>query len=255
MGKIGIIGFGWLGEKISEALRAKHSIYTTTTSIEKCEKLKAKGLNPKVVSFSEGMNEPPILWEAVEDLDILIITVPFSGKDISLDHLSAKVRSLSQFIGKFKGQMFFMSSTSVYPNVAKEFSESDLPSESVISERLIKDIYPQVNILRLAGLMGGDRLLTNYKISNLDLPVNHVHYSDVCTVIEKMIELKSDSQLYNVVAPLHPTKQEVLDAQRNTSHKSTSISEGRKISCLKLMSGLDFKFKYPDPRLFHQLSR
>jgi nucleoside-diphosphate-sugar epimerase len=251
MAKVGIIGLGWLGEKIAEALSAKHSIYSTTTSIEKSEQLNIKGLNPKVVRFSEELMDAPTLWKDVEELDILIITVPFSERVNSFDHLSAKIKALSQFIGKFKGQMFFMSSTSVYPNLPNEFAESDLPTESVVSERLIKEIYPQINILRLAGLMGGDRLLMKYKVSDLDHPVNHIHYSDVCAVIERMIELRSESQLYNVVAPMHPTKQEVIDAQKNTSNKGIAISEGRKISCLKLMSELDFEFKYPDPRLFH----
>ena len=118
---------------------------------------------------------------------------------------------------------------------------------------MIKNNYPQINILRLAGLMGDKRLLCNYNISDVDSIVNHIHYIDICSVIYKMINSQSQSKIYNVVAPIHPTKKEIIDIQKNNivleKYEPTII--GRKISSSKLIQELDFTFQYPDPRYFH----
>ncbi|MEI8279252.1 MAG: hypothetical protein WCG87_05770 [Bacteroidota bacterium] len=249
---IGIVGCGWLGERIAASICDEYSIRVTTTSQKKIELLDAKGFNPTVVSFSDDFNMPaPLLWREAQDLDVVIITVPFPNKNASFISQSAIIANLSSFLGDFKGQMFFMSSTSVYPDVSREFTEDDLPLEEVGAERLVRSAYPQVNILRLAGLMGGNRLLSNYRVSNLELPVNHVHYVDVCGVVKKMIELHATSRLYNVVAPMHPSKAEVIGAQKNESYPGNISSLGRIISCQKLVSELNYQFRYPDPRLFH----
>jgi len=122
----------------------------------------------------------------------------------------------------------------------------------VESESFILEKFPQANILRLGGLMGGERLLKNYNISNLDQLVNHIHYADICSVIEKMLERHSESKVYNVVAPVHPNKEEVINAQKGLPYSGTRTDTGRIISPEKLISELDFQFQYPDPRYFHQ---
>ena len=248
----GIVGCGWLGERIAASICGEYSIRATTTSQQKFELLSAKGFNPAIVSFSDDLHMPaPPLWKEARDLDVVIITVPFPNKNASLSSQSAMIANISSFLGDFKGQLFFMSSTSVYPDVPKEFTEDDLPPVEVGAERLIRSAYPQVNILRLAGLMGGNRLLSNYRVSNLELRVNHVHYADVCGVVKKMIALHSTSQLYNVVAPMHPTKAEVIGAEKNESQPGTISTGGRIISCQRLVSELNYQYSYPDPRLFH----
>jgi hypothetical protein len=92
--------------------------------------------------------------EALESLDVLIITIPISEKSCCISSLYNRIQNLSAFIGDFKGQMFLMSSTGVYPDMPKEFHEEDVPVEKVSGERMVKNKYPQVNILRLGGLMG-----------------------------------------------------------------------------------------------------
>lgn len=250
--RLGIIGYGWLGERIADAMGGEYLISATTTSQNKFDLLLTKGFNPTLVSFSGDLNIPaPSIWKELHNLDVAVITVPFPNKNSSVSTHSAMVANLTSFLGDFKGQLFFMSSTSVYPDAPKEYIEADLPPSEVVAEQLIRNTYPQVNILRLAGLMGGNRQLANYKVANLDHPVNHVHYADVCGVIKRMIEMNSTSQLYNVVAPLHPTKAEVIGTANNLTEHSTTIHKGRIISCQKLVSELNYQFTYPDPRLFY----
>lgn len=100
--------------------------------------------------------------------------------------------------------------------------------------------------------MGDNRQLSKYKVINIDAPVNHVHYKDVISVIEKMIEVKSSAKLYNVVAPKHPTKKEVISAQKGQwSQVCFSSNYGRLVSSKKIEDELGYTFIYPNPNSFH----
>lgn len=255
MKKIGIIGYGWLGERIADSLSGKFFIYTTTTSHEKAEQLNAKGLNTIVASFPDyQLSDPISRWNVLDDIDILIITIPISGKRCCASSLYNRIQNLSAFIGDFQGQMFLMSSTGVYPDLSKDFTEEDIPVEQVSGERMMKNKYPQINILRLGGLMGDNRLLKNYNISNPDHVVNHIHYKDISGSILKMIEKGSSHKLYNITAPIHPVKSQVMNAQKNIEDpEEITTMKGKKILSSKLIKELEYVFQYPDPRKFHEI--
>ena len=251
MQNLGIIGFGWLGNHIAERLSDRYKVFATTTTPAKAQDLNTKGYHATLVSFPETIDTKMQAWEAAKDLDAIIISVPFSGIRGAQIPMNDKRQNLLNFLDDYKGQLFYTSSTGVYPQTEKEFTEDDLPAEEVESESFILEQFPQTNILRLAGLMGDQRLLKNYKISNLDQLVNHIHYSDICTAIEKMLAQKSRSKVYNIVAPIHPSKEEVINAQKGLSYSGERTTKGRTISPAKLIQELDFEFQYPDPRYFH----
>lgn len=252
MKKIGIIGYGWLGERIASALSEKYTISATTTTEDKVHTLHSKGINAIVASFPDyQLSEPVSLWEEIKDMDVLIITIPVSEKSCCVSSLYNRIQNLSAFIGDFKGQMFMMSSTGVYPDIAKEFTEEDVPFEKVSGERMLRNKYPQLNILRLGGLMGDNRLLKNYNVGNLDHAVNHIHYADISGIISEMIEQKTESKLYNVTAPVHPAKSQVINAQKDIPDEEEFEVKGKKVLSSKLASELDYTFQYPDPKTFH----
>jgi len=252
MKKIGIVGFGWLGSRIADSMSGQYQLYVTTTTKSKADELSSKGFNASVASFPDFQLEEKIIqWEAIENVDVLIITIPLSGKSCCASSLYNRIQHLFSFIGDFKGQMFVMSSTGVYPDIPGEYTEESLSPNNVPGERMIRNRYPQVNILRLSGLMGDNRLLKNYNVSNLEAPVNHIHYADISRVIEKMIEEGSSGKLYNVTAPQHPSKGQVINAQKDLPSPEETVGEGKKINSSKLISELDFVFKHPDPRAFH----
>lgn len=253
MKKAGIIGCGWLGSRIAESLSGTHLIYTTATTEGKVAELNIKGLNATLAGFPDyQLDEKIKQWGIIGQLDILIITIPLSGKSCCVSSLYNRIQHLLSFIGDFKGQLFVMSTTGVYPDLPKKFTEDDLPVNAVSGERMIRNKYPQANILRLGGLMGDNRLLKNYNVSNLEAPVNHIHYADICSLIVRMEELKTEGKLYNVTAPLHPSKAAVIHAQKNLPFSGEIKTEGRKILSSKLISDLDFVFTYPDPCNFHE---
>lgn len=253
MKNIGIIGYGWLASRITVSVSDQYEIYTTTTTDKKADELNANGIHSEVVSFPDyQLTEPHRQWQVIKSLDVLIITIPISEKSCCVSSLYNRIQNLSSFIGDYKGQMFLMSSTGVYPDESKEFTEEDVPIEKVSGERMIKSKYPQVNILRLGGLMGDNRLLKNYNVGNLDFAVNHIHYADIAGILLKMIEKGSERRLYNVTAPLHPSKAQVINAQKDIQDKEEIIEiKGKKILSSKLVSELGYIFQYPNPREFH----
>ncbi|CAD0218028.1 NAD-binding protein [Chryseobacterium sp. JV274] len=252
MKKIGIIGYGWLGERIASSLSGKYTISATTTTENKAEDLNNKGMNAVVASFPDyQLTEPVPQWEEVKNIDILIITIPVSEKSCCVSSLYNRIQNLSAFIGDFTGQMFLMSSTGVYPDLPKEFTEEDVPFENVSGERMLRNKYPQLSILRLGGLMGDNRLLKNYNVGNLDHAVNHIHYADISAIITQMIENKVEAKLYNVTAPVHPAKSQVINVQKNILDEEVFEIKGKKVLSSKLISELDYVFQYSDPRTFH----
>lgn len=251
MKKLGIIGYGWLGGHIADRVSDRYEIFATTTTPSKVADLESKGYHATVVGFSDEVSEEMNEWEVASQLDAVVITVPFSGIRGAQVSMKERQGNLLKFLGDYKGQVFLMSSTGVYSQEEKEFMEDDQPAENVDSENFILHQFPQVNILRLAGLMGDQRLLKNYNISGLDLLVNHIHYADICSVVDKMLDNQSQSKLYNVVAPVHPNKEEIINAQKDLPYSGTRTTQGRTISPSKLMADLDFEFQYPDPRYFH----
>lgn len=254
MKKIGVIGCGWLGSRLVHRLGENYEIHVTTRSPEKAEAFSRKGFFATVMQFEDGdadLHVDP--WPAVRELDVLLIMLPFSEKRYGLAATKKRAKQLLSFIGAFKGQLFFMSSTGVYPDVPRVYEEDDLPVADVAVEKMIHESYPQVNVLRLAGLMGDNRLLYKYNISHLGDPVNHIHYADVCRVIAQMIADQSESKVYNVVAPQHPSKNAVIQAQKGLPFEEEHDPEGRIVLSEHLVSELRFTFAHPDPKRFHML--
>lgn len=249
---IGIVGCGWLGTRMAEKWQRNNLLYTTTTSPQKLPVLEAQGFHPFCIDFNSSRVEEVSRWDVMEKLDVLIITVPISSrKDRSLQNIEQRIRNLTLFLGRFEGQLFFMDSTSIYPAEKREFTEDDVSVEEVAAERLLRKSYPEVNILRLGGLMGDERQLGKYAVTDLDAPVNHIHFKDIIAIVEQMIQKQCRAKVYNVVAPVHPQKGEVIAIQKNQSYAGPKVEKGRIISSDKLLIELTYDFIYPDPRYFH----
>jgi nucleoside-diphosphate-sugar epimerase len=252
--KTGIIGCGWLGLHIARYLHANNEICTTTTSEQKNEQLIAMGFNSIAIRFDDDQIIENKCWDGLNSLDTIIITVPFSKRD-DISTLKNRFENICSFMSGFDKQLFLMSSIGIYPDIQMDISENSLTEDSLnpsllFVEQLIKSKSPQVNILRLGGLMGGSRVFSNYPVTASQQVVNHVHYEDVCLIIKKMISERIISKTYNVIAPLHPTKQEIIDHQKGNKQTSDIKKYGRIIISDLLQKELGYQYIHEDPKLF-----
>lgn len=256
MKKIGIIGCGWLGEHLAEYFATKNSIFATTTSWAKKGNLERKGYDAVVKIFSEKEEVMDKFWNVLDVLDVIIITVPFPKKT-DFNVLETRFSALRYFIKDYNRQLFLMSSIGIYPQrkfevTEKTFVDSQLNSKLLYVEKLIQKDFEQVNILRLGGLMGGNRVFSNYVKPTTDIAriANHIHYEDVAGIIEKMINLNTKSKTYNVVAPVYPTKQEIINYQTKSTHQVKKSGQNRKVLSDLLRKDLNYVFRHPNPVYF-----
>lgn len=244
---IGIIGCGWLGKRLLNHLSAEHRVYVTLRN-----KKKLLQNNYFICTEVDFDDSPPKKWNFLSELDCIIITIPF-GRHLSLENIKNRLKNISIFIKNFDKQLFFTSSVGIYPSINtiidEYFPEIDLQPELYLVENHFRNTFPQVNILRLGGLMGDNRYLSKYAIPEPHQMVNHIHYEDVCLCAEKMITLKVQAKTYNLVAPQHPTKQAVINHQKGVDTMLES-GYGKIISSEKIINELDYNFLHPNPIFF-----
>ena len=255
--KVGIIGAGWLGIRLARHFKANFEVYTTTRTADKFESLRQEGLHPTFIEFSgEAVQESIKPWSLIPALDILIITVNFS-KSTEISVLQKRFENVCRFIRGFDQQTFLMSSIGIYPPREQAINEETIAENELQPniwsvEQQMRKALPQINILRLGGLMGDDRYLSKYTIKETAQIANHIHYDDIAGVIEQMIQAQSSRKTYNVVAPEHPTKQAILDEQLGASDSTEDAKPfGKVVLTRKLVDELGYTYTRPDPRVFN----
>ena len=88
------------------------------------------------------------------------------------------------------------------------------------------------------------------------IPVNYVHRDDVIGVVEGIIKQGLWNRTFNVVAPLHPSRQEVYlqnAAAFNlipAQFAASSPQPFKIVSSDRLVHELAYTFQYPDPLQF-----
>lgn len=259
MKNIGIIGCGWLGSRLAKHLGEAHSIYTTTTTKSKRDKLTAAGYHATCAVFSDDISAPKTApWAVGNTLDSVIITVPFSKRG-DPQALQRRFAHICQFIAGFDKPIFLMSSIGIYPLIRRHISENNVEDSALnptllAVEQQVRNHFPQTHILRLGGLMGDNRRLSNYNVSALDDVVNHVHYTDICLIIEEMLKRNMDATILNIVAPEHPTKREIIHHQTGkaspTNCDQSSDTGDRIISSQLSEQMLDYQYRHPNPKFF-----
>lgn len=217
MSTIGVVGCGWLGKELSVTLNANCYSKTTTT------------------------DDSPF-WQNKT------IIIAINTKDNYLETIK-KIASLTT------ARLILLSSTSVY----REFN-GDVDEESIITkpslqkevEDTLLSLHPQSVIIRLGGLMGDDRIAGRWSNASSfeDGFVNYIHKTDAIGFICAVVNKPELSGIFNAVAPLHPTREQI--------HTKNALSFGftlgtfhgfskRIVSSKRASSELGYKFLKPDP--------
>lgn len=221
--KIGIIGCGWLGFPLAEALVAEGYIISgTTTSKEKLTRLRNKGIDPFQISISEQQIDGHIS-EFLDTASVLIINIPpgLRGKGPKESYID-KITLLYEAVKKSTVEkVIFVSSTSVYGDVAGTVTEQTKPMPSTESGKQLlacenqfrTDTNLNTTIIRFGGLIGPGRhpitmLAGKENLSGGNAPINLIHLDDCIGIIKAIIEKEHWDHILNAVYPFHPTKKE-----------------------------------------------
>ncbi len=238
--RVAIIGCGWVGEKLAKYLTdKKYHVIATTTSAEKIVHLQKAANEVHLLDFNSTTN-----FDFLDAVDVAIFSMPISRNGWH--------EGFEKLDKKFPKTILF-SSTGVYPQENKIFTEKDtdnLRADISASENLVRNSYPQTNILRFGGLMGDERSLQNiFKNRTPDNPgklTNYIHYEDILPIVELFLKSDIKAETYNIVAPEHPSIAEVLNLEANNKEDNSQ----RIISSAKLIQDFNYTFKHPNPKYF-----
>lgn len=185
--KISIVGLGWFGSSLAEAL-AGHEISGTHRT---------------------DLNESNTPSAAIMDADVFVLNIP---------PFKNQLKWFQSWNWSQKTHVIFISSTSVYGQEAGELDESMAPIPSTENGQLLLQeeewfkTFPHHTIIRFGGLLGKDRhpgkVLSGRKnLSGGNQPVNLLHLDDAVGFTKLVIEQKLVNRTFNLVNPEHPTRE------------------------------------------------
>lgn len=270
---VSILGCGWLGLSLAERLVADgYAVKGSTSTPEKIKLLDQKGIAPYLITLSP---QPDGDLTNFLQTDTLIIDIPpKAGKYGDAFH-PQQIQVIADAVQQASVRwVIYISSTSVYPECSCIVTEADVtvpvelagPGESasplIAAEQLINQLAParQITVLRCAGLMGYDRIpgkyVTGRTVDSGSVPVNYIHRDDAVGLIAAVIAGKL-SGTFNVVAPLHPTREAVYrESCAQFGYVLPLFVDPltpipfKVVSGEKLAGQLAYSFLHPDPILF-----
>lgn len=274
MKQISILGCGWLGLPLAKSLLEKgFSVNGSTTSVEKIAVLENAGIHPFLVSLSavEVLEETKISIENfLQNSEVLIIDIPPKLRGDSSENFVAKIQNIIPFIEKsLVEKMIFVSSTSVYADDNSIITEETKPNPDTESGKQLLEAEQllqsnknfQTTIVRFGGLIGEDRhpikfLAGRKNIENPEGPINLIHQIDCIGIIEEILkhpetsgQIDKSSEVFNAVAPFHPTRKEYYTQKAIEldlplpEFEVSKTSIGKTILSDKVESILNYTFK------------
>ncbi|WP_461532720.1 SDR family oxidoreductase [Sinomicrobium sp.] len=259
--KIAILGCGWLGLPLGNALRQQgHSIYGSVTSPEKAAALSEKGILPFVIQITvKGIDGS--FSDFIQGADILIIALPPRLKAAENENFVRKINVILQALDHHPpARILFISSTSVYADSNTVVTEHTLTApdkesgkQLLACEALIRKFSSQATILRFAGLIAEDRqpvlqLSGKTEIPNGEAPVNLIHRDDCIGIISEIIRQQQWGKVFNAAHPNHPSRK-VYYTERATALRipppnfSDDVeTQGKIISSTYLINTLQYQF-------------
>jgi nucleoside-diphosphate-sugar epimerase len=252
MKQISILGCGWLGLPLAISLLENGCLIKgSTTSKDKVSQLISVGIDAHHIEVLETEIIGAI-DSFLHNSEILIINIPPKLRNASSKSFINKMNCLIPFIEKPSVQkVIFISSTSVYSDT----NSMDLITEKTISnpdtesgKQLLETEYLLQNnpnfkttVIRFGGLIGEDRhpvkfLAGRENLENPEAPINLIHQTDCVGIIETIIEQDCFNEIFNAVAPFHPTRKEYYSQKAQELNLQLPKFEDAKPSVGKIIS-------------------
>ena len=270
MKKVSIIGLGWIGEPLAFQLQEKvFQVLGSTTSAEKQEKLRKKGIN--TLRFSLNPHPEGVGFNALFQSEILVVNIPSRTRSGNGEFHLEQIKYLRGLLDNSNvKQVIFVSSTGVYPEVTstEKYSE-DFPisvkntgNETIFrAEQLLeRDRNYDLTIVRFGGLLGDDRIPGKYFSGKENVAghtrVNFIHRKDAVGLLAWVIERELWGQTFNGIAPIHPLRKEIYEKNATelgiappASYQNEPEGKNRLIDSKKILES-GFEFEFPDPLAF-----
>lgn len=274
MKKISILGCGWLGLPLAKKLILEGFFVTgSTTTLAKIPILEKAGISSFIISVSENTMEGA-LDLFLKDSEVLIVDFPPKLRGAHSENYVSKIRNLIPFIENAAvKKVLFVSSTSVYSDDASlsAFDENNTPKPNSESGKQLLEVETllrkngafETTIVRFGGLFGEDRhpiqfLAGRKNLENPDGPINLIHQKDCIGILEAIIqktlsETTTDNwertEIFNAVAPFHPSRKEYYTQKAMELHlalpefEESQPSIGKIIKSSKIEALLNYKFQ------------
>jgi len=269
MQTISVLGCGWLGLPLGEFLVKKgFTIKGSTTSLKKIPTLVAAGIEPFQLIVKPETLEGKNIAEFFNS-DLLIINIPPGRRNekVEEEHPNQIRTIVERTNAKY---LLFVSSTGVYGDTNAIARESDklAPNRKstkglVKAEQYLQQLtHKKVTILRMAGLVGGERKAGRFfegkkGVSDPEKPINMVHREDCIQVIHQIIIQQKWEEIYNICADEHPSKKDFYTAQtEKLGLVVPEFEENSKKTTYKIVSNekvkkeLNYQFLHSDPMKF-----
>ena len=258
-----ILGCGWLGAPLGRQLvRNGYKVIGSVRRKSQFSLLEDKGIVPLILEVGAPLLESSDRKLKSINPEVLVIAYPLKAKTMSGTAYEEHIQWISDNVNfQSLQQVVLTSSTSVYPDgrgMMDETNEYTPEGSGLIQlnyeEGLRKLFGKKLVVLRLAGLIGGDRqpgrfLAGKKRLPNAHSPVNLVNREDVLTAFQKVIDEGLNNEVFNICSNEHPsrkvyyTKQaEVLGLEApefsDVQVENPKIIENRKV---KEQLGIDFR--------------
>jgi nucleoside-diphosphate-sugar epimerase len=275
MKQISILGCGWLGLPLAEALMEKGFLVKgSTTSSENLSVIENLGIQPFWIVL-ESNNVSGDIETFLQGSKTLIIDIPPKLRGNSKEDFIGKIATLIPFIEKSAIEnVLFVSSTSVYGDTSsfdcaqddtlsvteetKTCPETESGRQLVKVEELLQtNIHFKTTILRFGGLIGEDRhpirfLAGRKNLENPKAPINLIHQTDCIGIILEILRQNYWNETFNAVAPFHPSReqyytQKAIDLGLELPQfNSESPTFGKTILSTKVENVLGYTFSKPN---------
>lgn len=254
-----VLGCGWVGEElVKRHVRLGDRIWATTTNEEKRRRLLDDGVEAITHDFDA---EQELLISHQVHFDFVVVSVPATRR-LSVEEVKQRFGRIREALsGLDYGKMLFLSSVGIYPDLTgrydESYSERSLMDANLYAAEIRLQKLPNTIVFRLGGLFGKDRIFAKYFQNRVcqtgEQLANFVHLDDVLNLMEKVSNIDIPLGVYNVVAPVHPTKKEVILASAKRYHfdvpsRFESKNDFKKyVTSEKIINLLNYDFKYPSP--------
>ena len=213
MEKIAIMGCGWLGKVLAKSLKAKgHHVRGSVTTKSHLEVLRNMGIEPFLIKLG---NEA-ITGNLNDGIGTLVIAFPPGRRKNPDTNYASRFKLLVQALAKHPScKLLLLGSIGVFGAAQGVVNEKSSPSPDDMSgqqllgaEKSIKNAANPATIVRLGGLVGGDRhpakqLAGKINIPAPQAPTNLVHRQDVVRFLMAIIEEGHWGKTLHCVSPNH----------------------------------------------------